>query len=314
MPKDMIARITDAVLYEGYLLWPYRKSALKNHQRFTFGGVHPPAWEERSAVQTEVLLQGAEQAQVEASVRFLQVVERQALKATAEGALEPVQEMQAGERRWVSWQEARERECHPGPLRFLAGEHQEAVPGGAVRRSWHALRGEVDLSRQRVGPGIWRVKVKVSNTSAWRGQTRDQALKETLCCLHIVLRVQGGQWVSAIDPPAWLCEQAQACRNEGLWPVLVGEEDARDTVLAAPIILPDHPQIAPESPGDLFDSSEIDQMLVLNILAMSEQERREMRDSDPRGRAILERTERLTQQQIMRLHGAVREPGKERWR
>ena len=80
-------------------------------------------------------------------------------------------------------------------------------------------------------------------------------------------------------------------------------------MLAAPIILSDYPEIAPESPGDLFDSGEIDQLLVLNILAMTAQERRDMRDSDPRAREILERTEALSDEQIMRLNGAVREFG-----
>jgi hypothetical protein len=102
---------------------------------------------------------------------------------------------------------------------------------------------------------------------------------------------------------------AEACENIGVWPVLVGEEADTSTMLASPIILSDHPQIAPESPGDLFDSGEIDQMLVLNILAMTERERREMRDSDPRAREILERTEALTDAEIMRLHGVVRELG-----
>ena len=89
---------------------------------------------------------------------------------------------------------------------------------------------------------------------------------------------------------------------------LADEHDDR-TLLCSPIILPDHPQIAPESPGDLFDGGEIDQLLVLNILAMTDEERREMRDSDPRARAILERTEALTDEQLMRLHGTIREFG-----
>jgi hypothetical protein len=91
--------------------------------------------------------------------------------------------------------------------------------------------------------------------------------------------------------------------------VLVGEEGDRRTVLASPIILSDHPAIAPESPGNLFDSGEIDKMLVLNILAMTEDERRDMRDADPRAREILDRTEALSEEDIMRLHGAVREFG-----
>jgi hypothetical protein len=89
--------------------------------------------------------------------------------------------------------------------------------------------------------------------------------------------------------------------------VLVGEEGEHDTVLSSPIILPDYPQVAPESPGDLFDSTEIDQMLVLNILSLTDEEKREMRDSDPRAREILERTESLSEDQLMRLHGAIRE-------
>jgi hypothetical protein len=76
-----------------------------------------------------------------------------------------------------------------------------------------------------------------------------------------------------------------------------------------PRSLSESPAIAPESPGDLFDSAEIDQMLVLNILAMTAEERRDMRDCDPRAREILERTEALTREEIMRLQGAVREFG-----
>jgi hypothetical protein len=83
--------------------------------------------------------------------------------------------------------------------------------------------------------------------------------------------------------------------------VLVGE--GRDVVLASPIILEDHPRIAPESPGDLFDGGEIDGLLALNILALTDEEKAEMRDTDPRARAILERTEALTREQLLRLSG-----------
>jgi hypothetical protein len=91
--------------------------------------------------------------------------------------------------------------------------------------------------------------------------------------------------------------------------VLAGEPGERHTVLSSPIILPDHPEIAPESPGDLFDGGEIDQLLTLSILSMTDAERQEMREADPRTRRILERTESLTREQLMRLHGAIRELG-----
>jgi hypothetical protein len=78
-------------------------------------------------------------------------------------------------------------------------------------------------------------------------------------------------------------------------------------MLSSPIILEDFPQIAPESPGDLFDGGEIDQLLTLSILSMTDEEKAEMRASDPRAREILERTEALSQEELMALHGTVRQ-------
>ncbi|MGH9704507.1 MAG: hypothetical protein ACRD4K_14115, partial [Candidatus Acidiferrales bacterium] len=99
---------------------------------------------------------------------------------------------------------------------------------------------------------------------------------------------------------------AKACRNIGTWPVLVGDEGRRDTLLSSPIILYDYPQIAPESPGDLFDGAEIDEILSLRIMTMTEEEKREMRESDERARQILERTESLPHEHLKKLHGALR--------
>ena len=110
----------------------------------------------------------------------------------------------------------------------------------------------------------------------------------------------------------WHDGQHDSKYNEGAWPVLVGEPDSRSTMLCSPIILEDHPRIAPESPGDLFDGGEIDQLLILNILSLTDEEKAEMRATDPRAREILERTEALTPEELMRLHGTIREFGLER--
>jgi hypothetical protein len=355
--RDLIRRIADAVLYEGYLLWPYSKSALKNQQRFTFGGVYPPAFEDSSSMQAQVLLEGDEHVEVEVRVRFLHVVERQVLKIDRVGAPdgeslalpEPVEELEADGERFVTWDEAVEREVAPGPIRIAADEELAEVSGGMIRRSWQALQGEVALTREPLRAGLSRVTVRIANTTPWadgdgdgfdtqagsggnaepgtsigagagagagageraqnRAGARQDALRRTFCSTHASLRATGGAWVSLTDPPTDLRSEAKRCENIGLWPVLVGEPGDRNTLLASPIILADHPEIAPESPGDLFDSGEIDQMLVLNILAMTEQERRDMRDSDPRAREILKRTEALSDEEIMRLNGAVREFG-----
>ncbi len=135
---------------------------------------------------------------------------------------------------------------------------------------------------------------------------RDRALLHALVSTHAILGMRDGEFLSMIDPPEPWREHAAGCRNVGTWPVLVGEPGARDTMLSAPIILYDYPQIAPESPGDLFDATEIDEILTLRILTLTEEEKRAMSDVDDRARALLERTESLAREQFMGLHGTIR--------
>jgi hypothetical protein len=328
---DRVRQIADAVLYEGYILWPYRRSTLKNQQRWTFGGVYPEAWsrardgDDPWTMQTQCLVEGSPDTRLDLTVRFLHVVERQPMREV-EGGAKPVDELRVGDERHLAWQEATERELMLGdrPLGRLGaglrgeievedGRAQEAIHdpagrrAGSVARSWRALRGAVVVRADEAGPGLYRVSVRVENTTPWAGESRERVLEQTLCSCHTVLRARGGSFVSMTDPPESMRSAAEACQSSGTWPVLVGEEGDRSTMLSSPIILPDYPQVAPESPGDLFDATEIDQMLVLNILALTDEERREMRDADPRAREILERTESLTEEELMRLHGAIRE-------
>jgi hydrogenase maturation protease len=155
--------------------------------------------------------------------------------------------------------------------------------------------------------------VRISNDSridscvhAAAPTTRDQALARSLVSAHTILEVRGGEFVSLIDPPQACRDCAAGCKNIGTWPILVGEAGQRDTVLSSPIILYDYPEIAPESPGDLFDGAEIDEILSLRIMTMTDDEKQEMRGSDERTRKILERTETLPEEQFKKLHGALR--------
>jgi hypothetical protein len=322
---DLVRRIADAVLYEGYILWPYRRSALKNQRRWTFGGVYPAGHsaahpDDAAVMRTECLVEGPVDATVDVRVRFLHVVARGVARAGADGTLEPVDELTVGRERHVPWEEAVEREIATGPLplggapcrvslAIDAGSEVENVDGGALLRSWHGLAGALEVGAQRLGPALWRVRADVVNTTPFdAADGREAALTRTLCSTHAVLRAGGGAaFVSLTDPPDALRAEAGACENRGAWPVLVGEPGERHTLLASPIILEDHPRVAPESPGDLFDGAEIDQLLRLSILALTDEEKAEMRATDPRAREILEHTEALTPEELMRLHGTVRD-------
>jgi hypothetical protein len=329
---DAIESIARAVLYEGYILWPYRRSTTKNRQRWTFGGVYPAAYsrargeDDRWCLETTCLLRADDDMVLEVRLRFLHVVERLVAR-WSDDALHYVDELKVGTERYLTWDEARERDVSApatrmgdllaAPLRvpvtIAAGTETEWLRdgsgerAGAIVRSWRAVDATLEIAAARVAPRLFRIFAAVRNTTPWEFGSREEAQRQALVSTHIVLHAAGGAFVSLTDPPESLSAEAEACRNDGLWPVLVGEEGTRDTLLAAPIILPDHPRIAPESPGDLFDGTEIDHLLILNILGLTDEERAEMRASDPHAREILDRCTGLGPEELMRLHGVIRD-------
>jgi hypothetical protein len=121
----------------------------------------------------------------------------------------------------------------------------------------------------------------------------------------VVVQVSGGAFVSMVDPPRWAADYVAQCENAGAWPVLAGPAERRDLLLGSPIILYDHAEVAPESPGDLLDSTEIDEILTLRTLALTAAEKSEARATDPRAAAVIDRVEGLGPELMDRLHGAI---------
>jgi hypothetical protein len=304
--SDPVEAIAMAVLYEGYLLYPYSHSAMKNQVRWTFGGVHPRSWSEATGgfepwfMRTRCLAIDCEHGRLSVTVRFLHLLERSA----------------AGE---SSWQEATERafSLEGLDLAKLASEpasipirlEPEVTNEGGVRREWRGVQGVAEVSAERVEGGATRVTVQVTNTTEVADPAslpREHAMLYAMASTHAVLRIENGRFVSLADPPDELREAAAACKQTGAWPIMVGRRGATDTVLASPIILDDYPEIAEESPQDLFDSTEIDELLTLSILTLTDQEKDAMRNGDERARRMLERAESLSTEDLLRLHGTVR--------
>jgi hydrogenase maturation protease len=306
-----VERIANAVLYEGYLLYPYRVSALKNRQRWNYGVVYPRAYSEATGVrepwfmQTQCLLLGNPATTLNIKARFLRLVER-------------VTESNEGDP-WARWQEASESEQSLSEYRltessedairrtFRLAEEQDVKPGAVRRQYW--IDGSFGAAVEPIGSGAYRVTVRVENLTSLTDSEpfeRDAVLLHSFISTHVILQAQDGEFVSLLDPPDHLREAAAACRNIGSWPVLAGEPTRRNTMLASPIILYDYPEIAAESPGDLFDGTEIDEILTLRILTMTDEEKSEMRQTDPRAREILERSENLLPEHLMKLHGVLR--------
>jgi hypothetical protein len=342
--KDPVEKIAATVLYEGYVLWPYRRSAQKNQKRWTFGGVYPRAFSETAGtndpwlMQTQCLVAGVSPT-VEVKVRFLHVVERKVASLQGVGSgesgvgegraaaarLQFVDELRVGNDRYLAWEEAAEREVVVsglglaelgGPVRaeisIPAGTEEEPLTEeggevvGVLVRSWCSLEGTVEISAEPVREELLVLTVKIMNTAPWDGEDREEVLHQTFVSTHTILKVERGEFVSLMDPPEELRRFAEECENVKTWPVLAGEEGDKNTILSSPIILYDYPKIAPESPGDLFDGGEIDQLLTLSILSLTDEEKEEARATDPRAREILDRSESLSAEDLMGLHGAVR--------
>jgi hydrogenase maturation protease len=343
MNQALLDEIVNAVLYEGYILYPYRPS-VKNRQRWTFGGLYPhthsishgsgDAW----SMRTECLLRGGAAAILDVQVRFLHLLDRQVgelhspLHDLADGdvpAFGPVAQLRVGERLLQTWQEAVERAVTleglvPDDLMhqarrlhftFPASRAIEPVRGPAgqidaiLARHQEAVSGLVEVSAEPVGARLLKLVVCVENQTALDCPSqisREEAVLRSLASTHTILRVHNGAFLSSIDPSDEYRLQAALCRNEGTWPVLVGNAGETDTMLSSPITLYDYPQIAAESPGDFFDGTEIDEMLVLRILTLTDEEKQAAAAVDEHARVLLARTGALEDFQVLGLHGKLR--------
>lgn len=351
MNTALLNEIVNAVLYEGYILYPYRASSRKNRrERFTFGRVYPHAYSaaqegaEPYVMQTECLVRtGAGPAKLRVSIRFLHPIAREVgvfdapLEQFSMGEqpdFKVVPELRVGEEVYRPWHEAVERAVTAPALeldgdssvetqvafRFFASHDLEPVRDeqkrvvGMIIRQQETVDGIVGIAAQALQPNLFKVTVRIQNDSPCPRAARDSAeelLLRTMASTHTILSVEDGEFLSLTDPPDEFKSVAAGCKNMGAWPVLVGDEERRerDTMLSSPIILYDYPKIAPESAGPLFDGTEIDEILTLRILTMTEGEKLEMRGLDEQARRLLERTESLSPGALSQMHGTMQRTG-----
>ena len=342
MNRDLVDKVVNAVLYEGYILYPYRASSKKNQrERFTFGRVYPKDYSdaqngaEPCVMQTECLVRNeSRDAVLGISVRFLQLSAREIGKLgapvdqfTHDTPFEIVPELRVGTQLYQAWQEAIEREVslpdvslneaaeREQPFQFSAGRTIEPIRNGpkivavVVRRS-EAIKGTIQLMTRLIDDKVMKITTRVINETGIdkdKIDDSDEVIMRTFASTHTILSAPGGEFVSLLDPAPDYEAEANKCKNIGCWPVLVGEEkNDQDTMLSSPIILYDYPKIAAESAGDLFDSTEIDEILTLRVKTMTDAEKAEMRNLDEQARRILERTENITADHFMQMHGTMR--------
>jgi hypothetical protein len=336
-PLDAVAAVADAVLFEGYLLYPYRASAQKNALRWQFGVLVPPATAEAlaepSASRTECIVDPRSGATLRLRLRFLGLQRRTVVDP--DGAEHDRLEVDGVP--YTAWDEGVPRQVDAAvaldapadrpvtvDVTLPATTTAEAVRDATgtlrahvVRRS-EAVTGRIVLTTTPLpGPyGGLRLRLDVVNDSVVDPATpRGEALGAAMISAHTVLGLDRGAFLSSADPPRWAAPAVAACVNEHSWPVLAGplsacSPDRGSLLLATPIILEDHPQLAPESPTNLFDGTENDEILALRTLALTDDEKREARATDPRAAHIVDAVDAMGPAMFERLHGTVRPGGR----
>jgi hypothetical protein len=332
-PLAQAEAVADAILYEGYLLYPYRRSSGKNRVRWQFGVLTARGWIEQQQIpdpgvagaaeswfqQAECLLEAAPLSPVTVRVRFLRLQRRQLY--AADGIA--VDHLDIPGDRLLSFDEAVPEQvevtvevasilgsCWSTPITRPGERRVEPLTGGGrVERTMWPLSAELRVGAERADapfPAV-RLQLRVENCATGSYETRDGALREALLATHVLIHLEVGRFLSLLDPPAWAAGAVAECVQRHLFPVLAGADDSDNVVLCSPILLYDHPQVAPESPGDLHDAAEIDEILSLRTLTLTDAEKREARATDPRAAAIIDRVESLPPELMAKLHGAVRD-------
>ena len=328
MNLDVARQAADTVLYEGYLLYPYRASSSKNHARWQFGVLGPLGAAERGlgeepGMRMQCLLAGRSQggSSLVVHLRFLQLQRRQLLDL--DGIEVPA--ITVDRTTALSWDEAVEREVSftftleelergvARPVSIAGGEdveplldHSGVAAGSVVRRRWPL---SAELWAHSTGmDGISKLEVRVENVDGSRLEVKDDATRRSLIGSHLIIEAHGVRFVSLLEPPETAAAAAAECDQSRCWPVLAGRPGDTDLLLGLPIILYDYPEIAGESPGALFDATEIDEILTLRVLTMTDAEKAEARATDPLAREIIDRCDEMSPEDLQQLHGALRSP------
>jgi hypothetical protein len=321
---ERVRAIADAVLYEGYLLYPYRATSGKNQSRWQFGVLGPAGAADRGigeddTMSAELLLDPRPGAALTIVVRFLQLQHRATERQEDGGRFVPVRELVAGSQSWVSWDEAVECELSFGPfdesgltapqtlpIAVAGGTDIETVDGGRLVRTRRQLAGTLTLQTEP-DDGLLRISLTVRNTAA-PAVDKDDAISTSFIGTHLIAEVTDGQFVSLLEPAPSAADAVARCRQHRCFPVLAGPPGQRDIELISPIILYDHPEIAEQSEGALYDSTEIDEILTLRIMTMTDEEKAQARATDPLAAAIIDRCDSMSPEALLNLHGVLRDP------
>jgi len=338
---SVLEKLARTLLYEGYSLYPYYRSATKNQKPIPFGVIFPKEYNaynehSHSHIQSQSIILGNSDLTVSLNVRFLHVKQTELFKKNNNSEeFNAVFEMEVDGKTYQPGSLTIERNIQTEWLRLndltkegkaipfsfesynegemIFNEEKEIVAKKITSIS--EISGVVQIQAQRLRDieNSFRLTVTVTNITPVANaslRTRDEALLQSFLSTHIILQTPEGEFISHQDTPAkWQVAMA-TCNNVNTWPILIDKNNT--TLLSSPIILYDYPEINPVSSGDLFDSTEIEEALLLHVNLLSDEETKRIGGNDEKLRAMLNKVSSLTPEDLNVYHSMMKDitPGK----
>lgn len=299
--ENALQELTHTLLYEGYALYPYRNTALKNKTPIPFGVVYPEVYCRYNQyvhcnMQTECLLKGNETTLLNISIKFLHI-SNDAANAFAWKAIE--KEIVADK---ISLQVL----LNAATVIPFCFEKDDKKLNSSIA----PLEGILTIEASAIPDlqHVFRITVFINNTTAVAHAdtiSNNEVLKQAFVSTHTILKTTNGEFVSDQNPPKELKDIAKECKQINTYPVLINE--ANTMILSSPIILYDYPQIHPQSMGDLFDGTEMEEALLLHVNVLTEGEKEQLLNGDDKLREMMQKAANILPEEIINLHDKLKE-------
>ena len=331
----ILENLTRTLLYEGYALYPYHRSAVKNQKPIPFGVVFPEQYNSHnphahSTMQTQCIVTGNSHILFNLSIRFLHLIKVELLERDQASHFRPANDLNVnGESYQAGWQtferiiNARDVEINQlienqktiildldkmEECSDINNEKKEIV--AKEIKSVSEINGTITIDATPVEnrSDAFRTTINITNTTPVTNPgtvSRDEMLGHSLLSTHIIINAVNGQFISHQNPNEQWKASIESCKNLNTWPILIDESDT--TLLSSPIILYDYPQIHPQSATDLFDSTEIEEALLLHVAVLSDEEKERIAASDEKLRTMLNKVKSVTPAALINLHSGLKE-------
>jgi hypothetical protein len=333
---SILENLTQTLLYEGYALYPYYRSAIKNQKPVPFGVIFPSDYNNyhehsHSNMQSQCIISGGDDLTVNIHVRFLHLRKTELFQADNKGdTYVPVVSLEIGGNTYQAGWQTIERKistedipvselisnCKIIPVEFdnmnegeiILNEEKEVAAKRIINVS--EIKGSIKMEADAVKemPGSFRITVTVTNTTPVENAesvSRDEVFLQSFLSTHIILQTRQGEFISHQDPPEEWKHAIASCNNINTWPMLIDKNNS--TLLSSPIILYDYPEINPQSSGDLFDSTEIEEALLLHVNLLSDEEKKRIGSNDEKLQAMLNKVNSMTPEDLNIYHSMMKD-------